>query len=95
MTTAPSSSANFTVLYPRPPPSPYRGPAFNTANFSSKLRSMKGKSASTGSRISETNDVTTVVKAAASLYRKQAKLKKNVLVRTYERELKDALARMD
>lgn len=56
---------------------------------------MKGKSASTGSRISETNDVTTVVKAAASLYRKQAKLKKNVLVRTYERELKDALARMD
>ena len=62
-TTAPSSNACLTVIYP-PFPS---DPLLKTANFSSKFRSINGSSANIGITISETKDVTREVNAAASL----------------------------
>ena len=62
ITTAPSSNASLTVRYVLP-----CFPCLSTANHSSKFRLMKGRSERIGSRMSETKEVTTVVKAAARL----------------------------
>lgn len=69
ITTAPSSNACRNVLYPLCFPSPYPLPGLSTANHSSKFRLMNGNRLSIGSRISETNDVTTAVNALANLRR--------------------------
>jgi len=67
ITTAPSSSACLNVLYPLCLPTPYVRPGLSTANHSSKLRLMNGSKLNTGSKISETKDVTTAVNAFARL----------------------------
>jgi hypothetical protein len=63
ITTAPSSKASCTVLYPAVP----FPPCFNVANLSSKLRLKNGNSEMGGSRISLTKLDTTVLNAAARM----------------------------
>ena len=64
ITTAPSSRACLTVLYFEP--LAYFGPRLRTANFSARFE--PGKTSEIGGSImSETNDRTTTVNAAASL----------------------------
>ena len=65
MTTAPSSWACFRVLYPWY--SPKCGPLRRTANFSSRFLFIGSRTDNGGSRMSETKDVTSAVKAAARL----------------------------
>ena len=66
-TTAPSSSACFTVLYPWGILSWGLSPGLRTMNFSSKFRLRKGSKLMIGRMMSETNEFAMEVKAAARL----------------------------
>ena len=66
-TTAPSSSACFTVLYPCVMSSSGFGPGRRIMNFSSKFRLRKGSKLITGRMMSETKEFAMEVNAAARL----------------------------